>query len=505
MTMFNPNATAPPMNFNDLFMAQNLGMQPQPPMSGAQSPFTSMQQAPQQPMAGPQNVPLPPEAQHLSDVINQYTQNQQSQTNNSGLVQQILSNRMQPTDQDNAQATSQTAQSILMPHVFQPLTPDAAMAQRYASQLAPYTQGLGLANQNAELSGRLMQNNITSQTGLPMAQAQLQREQMANDIMAKTGMSKAQAEITLQNAQAGALNGQLQREIDLKKFEYANDPSMQAAAGMNRLLYGGGATPTSNAPTGQPLSFPSGGMSVPGSSGDVIQQPSVQAPSTGGVPLIGRGALLQKAGLMTDGQKEQDKNFADSWQTYANAGGATRTQNAIDIVDQAIASLKSGKLTSGDLMDRMSMNPNGEPSWTGMLANAPILVARNQIASAILPQAKALFGARVTNFDAQSLINSQGLDPLAPPSTNIEKLERLKSSLVAGQNDLQNSGQYFSQNGTLAGYTSPSTSQPSGNSQIPTISSSSALQDARNAIAQGADKGAVMQRLQQNGIDGSGL
>lgn len=94
----------------------------------------------------------------------------------------------------------------------------------------------------------------------------------------------------------------------------------------------------------------------------------------------------------------------------------------------------------------------GEPTGLGKVFNRDVLIARNNISSAILPQAKALFGARVTNFDAQSLINSQGLDPMADTQTNINKLQNLVNSLKSGQQDLQTSGQYFQQHGTLAGY-----------------------------------------------------
>lgn len=405
MTASNPYQ---PMNASDLFMAQNLGLNPSapPPMPGMMPSGAS------QPMAGPQNVQMPPEIQHLGDVLQQYTQNKQDQQNNSGLVQQILSNRMQPELQDASRSVFQSNQNGSY------VDPSQAMAQRYQSELAPYTQGLGLANQNAELTGRLNANNIQQLTGLPAAQA----------------------DIAMKNAQAGYYGSALQRDLAEKAFSYANDPQMLQSKAMANLLSG-----------------VTGGQSQGGANLPQAMQQNGQPQ----IPIISRGAILDKLGMVTEGQKEQDKNFADSWQTYSNAGGALRTQNAIATVDNAINQLKSGQLGSGGLMDRLSMNPNGEPSWTGMLANAPILVARNQIASAILPQAKALFGARVTNFDAQSLINSQGLDPLAPPDVNIQKLERLKSSLISGQQDLINSGQYFQNNGTLSGYQSPSAQQNS--------------------------------------------
>lgn len=176
------------------------------------------------------------------------------------------------------------------------------------------------------------------------------------------------------------------------------------------------------------------------------------------------GQLQPIPGAVSKADQEVDKNFADSWQTYNNAGGSSRVQQSLNVIDQTIQDLKDKKITTGGPIDRLAME-HGEPSTTGALFDAPVLVARNQVASAILPQAKALFGSRVTNFDAQSIVNSKGLDPMADTQTNIDKLERLKTEIGAGQEDLQNSGNYFQQHHTLSGYQKPTSISPTPNSQ----------------------------------------
>lgn len=305
--MYDPTQIAQPMNYSDLFMAQNLGLQPSipAPMSGAQSMPQSM------PMSGPQNVQMPPEINHLADVVQQYTQNKNDQQNNSGLVQQILSNRMQPD-------TSDASKSIFLSNQNGPggyVSPDQTMADRYKNQLAPFTQGLGLANQSAELSGRLMNNNITAQTGLPMAMAQLKAEQMKNDIMAQTGMSAAQADIALKNSQAGYYGSVLQRDIAEKQFEYANDPQMQQAKMMAAYMQSlsGTPNPQANAATAPTSAFPTGGMSMPGNqqiqSNTAASQPNLpQAmqqnaqPAASGGGFNPMGAMLAKSLGLTDMQ-----------------------------------------------------------------------------------------------------------------------------------------------------------------------------------------------------------
>lgn len=238
-------SSAQPMNYSDLFMAQNLGLNP-PPMSGAQSPWSGMMAGNTQPVAMPQTPQVSPEINHLNDVIQQYTQSKQDQQNNSGLVQQILSNRMQPEVQDAAKSTFLSNQNS------QYTSPDQAMADRYKLQLAPYTEGMQLANQSAELTGRNQTNNIQAQTGLPMAMAQLQKEQMTNDIIAKTGMSKAEAELALQKAQTGLLGVNTQKQqIEnqyLPQMQEADIAAKKAQAGMFGM--GGGTLGAADQPHG---------------------------------------------------------------------------------------------------------------------------------------------------------------------------------------------------------------------------------------------------------------
>lgn len=258
----------------------------------------------------------------------------------------------------------------------------------------------------------------------PTTPEQAAQTRVGNELAPYTtalGLQGQQADVTLKQAQANQANA-------LSQF-------FTGGAGFGSGGQSNGATPMN----GQPQFNPRGAMLA-----KAMGLPEGMQIGSGGQP-------EQIPGMITPGQKEQDTNFAQAWQTYSNTGGAERTQNAIATVDDIINQLKSGKIQTGGVGGAFALE-GGEPSWIGKAMNSPVLVARTRISNAILPQAKALFGARVTNFDAQSLINSQGLDPMAPTDTNIQKLEMLKSSLLSGQKDLQNSGQYFQQHGTLSGY-----------------------------------------------------
>lgn len=120
------------MSFLDNYPGQNVSVLPATPIQNyPQQNFPQAQQG--------------PDLTHLQDVFNQYMSNKQPQ-NANGLTEQILSNRFQPTSGDVGMSIANNAQSFLAPNMFQPTTPGQVMAQRYTSELSPYTQMLDAQN-----------------------------------------------------------------------------------------------------------------------------------------------------------------------------------------------------------------------------------------------------------------------------------------------------------------------------------------------------------------------
>lgn len=275
------------------------------------------------------------------------------------------------------------------------------------------------------------------------------------------GLQGQQADVMLKTAQANQANA------------------------MSQFFTGFGGGQGGAAPTGQPVNGANGTQMTFNPRGAMMAK-MLGLPE--GMQISASGQPEQIPGVVTPGQKEQDTQFAQAWQTYANAGGAARTQNAISVVDDVINQLKSGQIKTGadDLGSRLAWNVDkNEPSQYGVLMNPTLLSARNRVSSAILPQAKALFGSRVTNFDAQAIVNSKGLDPISDTATNIQKLEQLKMELMSGQKDLMTSGQYFQQHGTLAGY-QPAIlqQQPAGQDQMAAPSTGAATHRYNPATGQ---------------------
>lgn len=136
--------------------------QPQmPPQQMAQQPM--MQQ--------PQQSPISPNGL-INQVLQQYLQTKRTQDDQGGLIQSILSNRMQPNMQDAAKSTIQTAQAYGAPDLFKAASPEQAMNDRITGQLTPYSNALGLQKQQMENDfspyttiAKLQESNTTSQGG----------------------------------------------------------------------------------------------------------------------------------------------------------------------------------------------------------------------------------------------------------------------------------------------------------------------------------------------------
>lgn len=128
--------TTPPIDFQ----RANIPLAPVDQMTS----IPSMQNVPQLQQIQPQQVQSqPPNVNNmLNQILSQYTSDKQAQNTGTGLIQQILGNRIQPTMQDVAQSINNTASSFGAPDQFKAEDPNQAMASRIESQLAPYTAAL---------------------------------------------------------------------------------------------------------------------------------------------------------------------------------------------------------------------------------------------------------------------------------------------------------------------------------------------------------------------------
>ena len=182
-------------------------------------------------------------------------------------------------------------------------------------------------------------------------------------------------------------------------------------------------------------------------------------PMNAGPPPAGQayqnGKLVNVQGAMTPGQQDRDKDFADIYTAFKNTGGQQNAASQIQTIQSVIDGLTNGSIKTGRTSDRFAFDSEGDPSIVGRSIDPQLLVANSDVMRAVLPSAKAIFGPRVTQKEVALNVQSNGLNPYKDPQENIKTLTTLKNNLAAAQTAIAHAGQYFDQNGTLAGYQGP--------------------------------------------------
>lgn len=75
----------------------------------------------------------------VGDVLNHFVANKQQQSQQGGMLRQILGMRFQPTQEDRMGAYNQNTAALYVPHVFKSTTPEEQATNRATLELAPYT------------------------------------------------------------------------------------------------------------------------------------------------------------------------------------------------------------------------------------------------------------------------------------------------------------------------------------------------------------------------------
>lgn len=138
------------------------------PVQQPQQPSAFMQPI-QQPALQPQSAPQGMQPNQLiQQIMQQYMTNKQEEQNAGGLLQSILTKRMQPEMQDIARAGANTTMAFGAPDLYKAQNPEDAMNARITGQLSPYANALSLQKSQFE-------NDLAPYTAI----AKLQESQLA--------------------------------------------------------------------------------------------------------------------------------------------------------------------------------------------------------------------------------------------------------------------------------------------------------------------------------------
>lgn len=161
------NVTIPqglrPEDFVSLYAPQsNYMQQPMQPQNVPVAPVDQNFSIPN-PEMGPQQTQVPPQLQHINDVLNEYMNSKQQQQSGNGITEAILAQRFQPNMNDISTAGLREAQSYAQKPGGFAVSPYDMVNQRMQNELAPYTTSLDLGQKQAALQGQQINNQYLPQ------------------------------------------------------------------------------------------------------------------------------------------------------------------------------------------------------------------------------------------------------------------------------------------------------------------------------------------------------
>lgn len=452
----------------------------------------------------------------MASLLDQLLGNAQDAPNSA---QQILSARFQPSGDDVAQSILRNTTGFNANAGYTPQSPQQVYGQNQTAMIQPYD--LALQAQQRELA-----NNITAQTGLPLSQADLQQKLQSNAIQQQTGLPAAQAGINLQNAQAGYYGNSLQRDLAEKAFQYANDPQMaqaRAMAAYMQTLSGGSPQGTAVAPIAAPTpgdANPAAGTPIPAPpTPSAIQgSPALnQAIQQNGAPQGGfspMGAMLAKQLGLTDmqiGPNGQPMPIPGSMKvengSVISFDKDGKPQSNIPVNPRAQGLFEQKLQDINDNLDKLhaiggTVEENPQKGWLtdiplagSFLENKTTQLAATDKGQAVLQGTAAQTLRDNINADVkQALPLYMQAFGITPGMERAQAAQQMLQDAIGGS--LSKSLQHTKSN-------LRNLSQTAGTGQL--AQNFSALDAAKTAISSGADRAAVIQRLQGAGINPTGL
>ena len=256
-------------------------------------------------------------------------------------------------------------------------------------------------------------------------------------------------------------------------------------------IYTAGGVPTKDTPSGQ-VALSTQGAELDFASREAAAK--VQGERAGG------------AVDLTPAELEIDKKFAAEYNDFM-LGGFADAEKGVAQLGGVLNDLQRGQY------NLTGWRVASTPDWAKVVTDPEALNARDLVEEVVQRNLRLILGAQFTENEGKRLI-ARAYNPALEEKYNIARVERLIKSMTDGLSAKQSAADYFQTNGTLKGWTGAADVTPKSKEDVTHIvdsliqemdTTSGALAAAQRAIAQGADPVAVRNRLQQMGIDPSGL
>jgi hypothetical protein len=147
-------------------------------------------------------------------------------------------------------------------------------------------------------------------------------------------------------------------------------------------------------------------------------------------------------GNLTKGQESVDKAFSKEYQKFVIEGGFADVQKGLSQLDEAVAILSSGENVTGSVISRLPFQDSVNPSG---------VKAKELVSEVVQRNLRLILGAQFTEKEGEQLIN-RAYNPKLSEKENIERIQRLATSMKKALKQKQDAAKYFEKNGTLKGY-----------------------------------------------------
>jgi len=156
---------------------------------------------------------------------------------------------------------------------------------------------------------------------------------------------------------------------------------------------------------------------------------------------------------LSEAEKAVDKNFAKDYADFVLQGGYADVQKGLSQLSESVKKMENGQQATGPILGlipkagRDIVNPGG----ASIQDSVEEVVQRNL---------RLIFGPQFTEKEGTMLM-ARAYNPRQPESENISRINRLIRQMDEAAQAKVRAGQYYEQNGTMAGYkgtiyTSPS-------------------------------------------------
>lgn len=145
---------------------------------------------------------------------------------------------------------------------------------------------------------------------------------------------------------------------------------------------------------------------------------------------------------LTVGEKARDVRFAKEFSEFFDQGGYAGVEANLKSLQTSLDALNKGKTTQAE---------GFVPDKVGEVLFPQTADVRTNVTSVLIQGLKDTFGGQLSDGERRAMVESAYVSA-ADPKANARRVEALRDKILKAAKAKEEAGQYFEQNGTLAGF-----------------------------------------------------